>query len=47
MCVKLPPEDMNPGPSSPQHPTNTHICRVIIAPKVCNGNNIDIPKMHY
>ena len=37
MCVKLPPEDLNPDPY-PLHPINTYTCGVTIAPKVCSGN---------
>ena len=33
ICVKLLPEDLNPGPCLP-HPTSTYICEVIIALKV-------------
>ena len=36
MCVKLPPGDLNIGPSPP-HPTSTYTCGVTIAPRVCDG----------
>ena len=32
--MKLPPGDLNPDPCPP-HSTNTYICRVTIASKVC------------
>ena len=35
MCVKLPLRDLNPSPCPP-HPTNTYICRVTTAPRVCS-----------
>ena len=38
MCVKLPPENLNPGPY-PLHLTNTYTCRVITALRVCGGVN--------
>ena len=37
MCVKLPPEDLNPDPYPP-HPTSIYTCVVSIAPRVCGGN---------
>ena len=36
MCVKLIPGDLNLDPYPP-HPTSTYICKVTIAPRVCNG----------
>ena len=38
MCVKLPLEDLNPGPC-PQHSTSTYTCEVIIASKMCGGGS--------
>ena len=35
MCVKLLLRDLNPNPCPPR-PTNTYICRVTTAPKVCS-----------
>ena len=37
MCVKLFPENLNPG-SYLSHPKSTYTCRVTIAPKVCGGS---------
>ena len=36
MCVKLSPEDLNPGPCLP-HSTNTYTCGVPIVPRECGG----------
>ena len=38
MCVKLLPEDLNPG-IYPPHSTSTYTCRITIAPKVCGSVN--------
>ena len=37
MCVKFPPENLNPN-LCPPHPTMTYTCRVTIASKMCGGN---------
>ena len=40
MCVELPPRDLNPDPCPPHSTnTNTYICGVTIAPKICGGKN--------
>ena len=36
MCVKFPPEDLNPNPC-PLHPTSIYTCGVTIAPRVHRG----------
>ena len=36
MYVKLPYEDLNSG-VCPPYPTNTYICKVTIALRVCDG----------
>ena len=38
ICVKLLSKDLNFG-SYPSHTTSTNTCRVIIAPRVCDGEN--------
>ena len=37
MCVKLPPENLNPN-SYPPHPTSIYTCGVTIALRVCGGD---------
>ena len=39
MCVKLSPEDLNPCLCL-LHPTNTYICGVTIASRVCSSDNL-------
>ena len=41
MYVKPPLENLNFGPY-PYHSTNTYICGVTIAPRICDGNVIPI-----
>ena len=36
MCLKLSSGNLNPGPY-PLHSTSTYTCKVIIAPKICDG----------
>ena len=43
MCVKLPPENLNPGPY-PLHPTCIYTCRVITAPRVHGGKMVGMLK---
>ena len=39
MCVKLPPGDLNPDPYPP-HSTNIYTCRVTIAPKMYDNEEM-------
>ena len=39
MCVKLHPEDLNPGPYHP-HPTSIYTCGVTTTPRVRGGDKI-------
>ena len=41
MCVKFPPEDLNPDPYPP-HLTSIYTCKVTTAPMVCGGKIIHI-----
>ena len=41
MCMKLPPEDLNPDPCPP-HSTSIYTCRMTIAPRMRGGRKVVI-----